>query len=119
MRFLGARFDPGPYQPGETIALTTYWRVTDAPEPRNLSVMGQLLTESGVLVNNTDGMGIPLNQWRKGDRIAQHHGIEIPSGTSPGTHYLQSGIYWLDTLERWTIADRGDRMVLGEVYVKP
>jgi hypothetical protein len=81
--------------------------------------MGQLLTEDGALVSNTDGLGVPLNQWHKGDRIAQHHAITIPDETPPGTYHLQSGAYWLDTLERWSIAGQGDRMVVGEVYVKP
>lgn len=119
LTFLGIQFDPGPYRPGDTIGLTTYWRITAAPEPRNLSVMGQLLTEDGALVSNTDGLGVPLNQWHKGDRIAQHHAITIPDETPPGTYHLQSGAYWLDTLERWSIAGQGDRMVVGEVYVKP
>ncbi len=119
LAFLGSRFDAGPYKPGSTLELTTYWRVVAHPELRNLSVMGQMITENGSLVNNTDGLGVPLNQWHQGDRIAQHHAIAIPEETPSGRYYLQTGVYWLDTFKRWVIANQGDRIVLGEVRVKP
>lgn len=117
--FLGAHFDPGPYRPGSVLGLTTYWHVTASPELRNLSIMGHLLAEDGSLVNNSDGLGVPVNQWHQGDDIAQHHAISIPLETPSGSYYLQSGAYWLDTFQRWSIADQGDRIVLGEVHVKP
>lgn len=117
--FLGARFTPGPYRAGDTVELATFWRVAAIPDLRNLSVMGHLLSAEGALVANADGLGVPLDQWRAGDIITQRHAIVLPADTAPGRYWLQTGLYWLDTLERWPIADAGDRILMGEIRVRP
>lgn len=117
--FLGARFDSGPYRPGDTVELATFWRVAAIPELRNLSVMGHLLTESGALAANADGLGVPLDQWRVGDVLTQRHAIALSAEAAPGRYWLQTGLYWLDTLERWQIAAAGDRILVGEIDVRP
>ncbi|MFP4394537.1 MAG: ArnT family glycosyltransferase [Anaerolineales bacterium] len=119
LAFEGARFNPGPYRPGDVVELATFWRVTAIPELRGLSVMGHLLADEGALVANADGLGVGLDQWRVGDLIVQRHVIAIPSQAAAGRYWLQTGVYWLDTLERWQIAGAGDRILLGEIDVRP
>ncbi len=116
--FEGARFDPGPYRPGDTVELATFWRVAAIPELRGLSVMGHLLAGEGALAANADGLGVGLDQWRVGDLIVQRHAIAIPV-EAEGCYWLQTGVYWLDTLDRWQIAAAGDRILLGEIDVRP
>ncbi len=117
--FLGVRFAPGPYRPGDVVELATFWRVAATPELRNLSLMGHLLSEEGALISNADGLGVPLDQWRVGDIITQRHAIALPAEIVPGRYWLQTGLYWLDTLERWPIAGPGDRILVGEIHVRP
>ncbi len=119
--FLGYRIDGYDYNPGDEIELCTFWRVKDAP-PRSLSLMAHLTGPDGVPIAVGDGLGVPVEQWQKGDIIAQRHRLIITEETPPGQYILQTGAYWLDTMERWPVllADgaTGDHIFLASVEVK-
>jgi len=84
--------------------------------------MAHLLAEDGRFITGNDGLGVPIDQWQPGDVIVQHHELELPPGTA-GRYYLQTGVYWSDSLERWGVLDRGlivgDRLLVGEIQVEP
>lgn len=80
----------------------TWWQVSDGPITRPLSIMAHLLTPDGQVLGMADGMGVPPVEWKAGDVIAQRHRFARPPEGIPV--WLRTGVYWLDTMERWQIA---------------
>jgi hypothetical protein len=105
----------------KAIELETVWQVESTPG-RPLSVMAHLLSADNRPVVTGDGLGVPVDQWQPGDVIVQRHTLTIPDATPPGAYWLQTGLYWLDTLERMPVKqsgnNTGDRILLTQVNVK-
>jgi hypothetical protein len=61
--------------------------------------------------------------WRSGDLIMQEHKLRLPKDVAPGTYWIETGMYRLDTLERYRILQEGqavgDRLLLTSIEVKP
>ncbi len=119
LTFLGYQvLSPSPKKPLE---VWTSWRV-EANPARLLSIMLHLVGADGVPIVVGDGLGVPVDQWQKGDVVIQRHLLDLPEGTPPGSYWLQTGVYWLDTLERWPVEREGqpvgDRLILSSVTVK-
>jgi len=115
--FLGYDLQSTSARPGEEIELWTFWQVTAVPA-RPLSIMGHLLGADGALVAVSDGLGVPVGQWRVGDVIAERHAFAVPVDVSPGPLTLRTGVYWLDSMERWEIPSAGgagDSLSLGTI----
>jgi len=100
--------------------LQTWWEV-NSPSARPFSLMGHLVDPAGHAVGIADGLGVPLTEMRQGDWFIQRHRF-LPTEEAvadPGALWLQTGGYWLDTMERWPVlADEeavGDRVVLTSV----
>jgi hypothetical protein len=67
-----------------------------------------------------DGLGVPIDQWRAGDVLVQRHRLLIPEGALPGNYQLQTGAYWLDTMERWTgTRGTGDEALFLRIEIEP
>jgi hypothetical protein len=83
--------------------------------------MAHLLGPDGVPVAVGDGLGVPVEGWQPGDIIVQRHRLSVPEDAPPGEYRLQTGAYWLDTMERWSLRDEygnlNDRLVLTTVEV--
>ncbi len=90
------------------IELRTYWRVKERPT-RPLSLMAHLVTPDGTTLDVGDGMGFTIDQWQPGDVIIQRHRLH---GDYHEGETFRIGGYWLDTLERWGIADSADDWVM-------
>jgi hypothetical protein len=101
LAFLGYAV-PDAAQPGDTVDVLTYWRVLARPS-RPLSLMLHLTGADGVPIAVGDGLGISIDQWQPGDVIVQRHQLLAPEGTPPGSYQLQTGAYWLDTMEQLTV----------------
>ncbi len=101
----------------ESIELHTYWRVT-APSARPLSLMAHLLDATGQPVAVADGLGVPVTSFVSGDVIVQRHRF-LNQEPLAGSYWIQTGAYWLDTLERWPVAVGeqvvGDRILLVQI----
>jgi hypothetical protein len=100
------------------VELRTYWRVDGKPD-RPLSLMAHLLAADGTLIATGDGLGVPIEMWQPGDVIVQRHRLALTEDGPSGPYWLQTGVYWLDTLERWPIVVDGqavgDRFFLTTV----
>jgi len=120
LRFLGHDVDQDAVGPGGETVLRTFWRVLQVPE-RPLSLMAHLIGAQGVPVAVGDGLGVPIEQWHPGDIIVQVHRLSVPQDTPPGRYRLQTGAYWLDTLERWPAhlqdGSSSDRLLLDEIVI--
>jgi len=94
-------------------------RGVDAP----LSIMAHLLDAQGRVVSGADGLGVPIETWQAGDMIVQAHWLNVPSDVAPGTYWIETGVYRLDTLERYRVLQQdqfvGDRLLLTAIEVAP
>lgn len=104
LAFLGYNMR-GPSQPDRLIEIETWWRVESVPS-RPLSIMMHLVGPDGTRIVG-DGLAIPLDQWQPGDIIVQRHRLPLPAGALAGEYQPLTGVYWLDTLERWTVMREG------------
>jgi 4-amino-4-deoxy-L-arabinose transferase-like glycosyltransferase len=119
LTFLGHTCDsPLPARPGRTVEIATWWRVDSLPE-RPLSIMLHLAGPGGGPVVVGDGLGVPIAQWRVGDVIVQRHSLALPTDAPPGEYTPTTGVYWLDTMERWSAAGTptGDPLALPTISV--
>jgi hypothetical protein len=88
---------------GDSLDVETWWQATGEPITRPLSIMAHLLTAQGATLQVQDGLGVSPDALQPGDILVQrHHFSRPPQGT---VLWLRTGAYWLDTLQRWPIAD--------------
>jgi hypothetical protein len=125
-----------PVELGETLSLLHYevvetpkdgvlevwttWLIRDVPT-RPLSLIGHLLGADERPVAVSDGLGVEPSQWQPGDVIVQRHAFTLPPELAAGTYWLQTGAYWLDTLDRLPVTGAPpdyDRLLLTEVEIK-
>lgn len=93
--------------PPDTVEIETYWRVEAVPA-RSLSIMMHLVGPGGDLVAIGDGLGVPIEYWQPGDIIVQRHRLSLPPDAPPGEYQPLTGVYWLDTMERWPVEVNGE-----------
>jgi len=105
----------------EEVDLETWWKVTER-QTRVLSIMAHLVRDDGVPIGVADGLGVPVETWQVGDVLVQVHRFSWTpdmGGERGERAWLQTGVYWLDTLERQKVMvsgqDVGDRILLGEI----
>jgi hypothetical protein len=119
--FLGFTLDRTQVVPGQTVILTTYWRVAQ-PMGRLTSIMAHLIAPDGHVSANGDGLGLPIEFWQPGDVIVQRHELAVPRDAPPGAYLAQTGVYTPEDLQRFKVESMGvasgDRLVLGSVEVK-
>jgi MFS family permease len=103
-----------------TFTLVTYWQVMDRPE-RPFSLMAHLVDTAGRPVAVGDGLGVSWDQLQPGDLLVQRHVLSAPCDLPAGRYWLQSGAYWLGTMERWRIEvqnlEVGDSVFLTEAVI--
>ncbi len=109
-----------PARPGQMVDMETWWRVERGPE-RPLSLMLHLMGPDGAPVAVGDGLAVPIEQWRAGDVLVQRHRLAVPEDAPAGAYSPVTGVYWLDTLERWPVEGPGgpigDQIVLDAIPV--
>ncbi len=90
----------------------SYWQVDGTPQ-RPLSIMAHRVGADGIPIAVQDGLAVPIDQWQPGDVIVQRHRLAA-EGMPSGVDWVEMGVYWLDTVERWTVAEEPgvDRLLL-------
>jgi len=120
LTLLGFELFGFPSRPGQTAEIETWWRVEEVPA-RPLSIMMHLVGPGGNPVIVSDGLAVPVDQWRPGDIIVQRHRLSIPADAPTGEYRPFTGVYWLDTMERWPVEidekPAGDQVPLPAVMV--
>ena len=92
------------YSQGETLEVETWWQVTEGPITRPLSIMAHLLASDGSVLGIADGLGVSPLTLATGDVVVQRHQFPRPPGDAEGAEsWLRTGVYWLDTAERWPV----------------
>lgn len=69
--------------------------------------MLHLVGPDGAPVVVGDGLGVPLEQWLPGDVLIQRHRLPLPSDAPSGEYVPQTGVYALETLERFPVMVNG------------
>lgn len=82
----------------------TWWQVTEGPIARPLSIIGHLLNGAGEMIGQDDGLGVSPVLWQPGDVVVQRHRFPLPLGNED--LWLRTGVYWLDTMERWPVVGK-------------
>ena len=118
------------------------------PVTRPLSIMAHLVDDDGNPAGVADGLGVPIEAWQAGDVIVQYHNFALnpnlwdnasdplaplpASGRGPTADgrggratadgrclWFQTGVYWLDTMERHAVSgpgqNTGDHILIGEI----
>ena len=98
LAFLGA----GVYRDAEMLDVETWWQGIGGPIARPFAVMGHLLTPEGQVIGQWDGLGISPLALGPGDIIVQRHRFLAPPA---GETWLRTGVYWTDTMQRWSVDD--------------
>lgn len=113
LTFLGAQNG----RHGEEHAISTRWLVNAAPGDRAFSIMGHLTTEMGEQVGVADGLGVHPAALQPGDIVVQRHRFHRDSEVE-ATVFL-TGAYWLDTLQRWSVAVTASEATPADVIRLP
>jgi hypothetical protein len=107
------------------LEVETWWRVTEGPVTRPLSLMAHLLTPEGQVLSVADGLGVSPVVWQAGDVIVQRHrfpGVLTRAAAGDegawGDWILRTGAYWLDTMQRWGVVAE-DGVVRDYVLLAP
>jgi hypothetical protein len=98
LSFLGIHSYPG----SDYWEIETWWQVNQGPISRPFSVMAHLTSGDGRALSVADGLGVSPLDLRAGDILVQRHRFARP--LEEADCWLRTGIYWLDTMERWPIA---------------
>jgi hypothetical protein len=88
---------------GEVLEVETVWEVSVGGIERPFSIMAHLLAPNGEPLGVADDLGISPLVLEAGDVFVQRHRFADPVGDEV---WLQTGAYWLDTLERWPVDGR-------------
>jgi len=92
------------YRDAKNLEVETWWQVSDGPITRPFSIMAHLLSAQGNVIAIADGLGVWPSVLASGDVFVQRHRFSLPDDVAAEV-WLQTGAYWLDTMERWAIQD--------------
>jgi hypothetical protein len=97
---------------GQLLAHLTWQAIVDMS--RDYTVYVHLLSGNGSLISQKDRPpdGYPTADWQPGEMVADTFQVPLPDNLEPGTYFIQSGFYYLPTLERL-----GEPLILGEIEV--
>lgn len=110
IELLGYQVSAAVALPGDTLTLTTWWRVREPIQPP-VSFFTHLVATDGTLVHASDGLGVPAEYWQPGMVIVQQHHLQIGDEIPPGSYTLAVGLYSLSTGERFPVSRSGERVI--------
>ncbi len=116
---------------GKVLQVTLYWQAQGEME-KDYTVFVHLLGDynpntASPLWGQQDGQpgegSYPTTAWEAGEVIVDTHRIPIQGGTPPGEYSLETGLYYLPTMQRLPIlggaGEGGDSIRLGSVQLDP
>jgi hypothetical protein len=94
---------------GDEIEILTAWDVIE-PTDRPLKIFIHTLDPSGQIAAQWDGLSLDPTTLEPGDTFVQRHRLNVPQIPQAA---LVVGVYDGETLERLTLADGRDRIMIG------
>ena len=107
IRLEGGTFLSDVVSQGDSVTAVTAWSVLQDGVPKSLSFFTHVLNQNGEIVGQQDGLGYPPHSWKEGDRFVQKHHVALNSDLPPGQYWLQFGLYWRETDQRWVAVRPG------------
>jgi hypothetical protein len=105
-------------EPGETIAVTLYWKV-QRPLTINYQVFAHVLRPDGTILAQSDKLNpgeFPTERWTLDKYVRDEHELEIPADAPPGEYRLSVGLWVAAEGWRLPVVDAaGEQM--GDNYV--
>jgi hypothetical protein len=127
IELLGYDLDPGPWQPGQAVALTLYWRPMVQPSGNN-KVFIHLMNAQGELVAQRDalplGGTVLTSQWSLDEVLTDPYTLSLPPDLPEGDYQLEVGMYRPETGERLAAVNGEgqrwlhDKIVLAQITVR-
>jgi 4-amino-4-deoxy-L-arabinose transferase-like glycosyltransferase len=119
---LGYELADARLSPGGEVHLVIYWRV-QGPVYEPLSSFVHLLDGQNNIVGQYDGFDAPPWHWEPGAVVAQVYRFPVGWDAQPGAHWLKTGLYNPQTMERLHVVDDagaslGDHLLLKEILVQ-
>ncbi len=116
VQLLGYSLAPvGEQHPGDALEVTLYWQATAAPT-HGYTVFVHLYRPDGQLAGQHDGppcaSECPTFSWVTGEILIDKHTLTIDPSTESGKYRLGVGMYDFITLERLTIPDTENNVIL-------
>ena len=110
----------GTAAPGETVAVTLFYRATAAPTANDIAfvhLLGPARADGSPLWAQADsepcGGGLPTGKWRAGDVVRDTVTLTIPADAPAGEYTLVTGFYsWPDLVRATVVEDGGDAVEL-------
>ena len=103
---IGYELDGGPFEPGSTIFVTTWWHA-NSPGEVLLSSYSHLMNGDRLEASG-DGLGVPPQMWQPGDVIVQRHTFKLRDDLLPGDYPLHVGLYSVENNQRYPLLTNGD-----------
>ena len=112
IQLTGAAISPASARPGETVAVTLQWQVTDPPN-RALTTFVHLGDPLNPPLAQGDGIPLggdyPTRLWAAGERFSDRYQLDIPADIVPGTYPVNIGFYDPSTGVRLPLNIDGER----------
>ena len=82
---------------------------------RSYTAFVHLLSPEGDLVTQLDRVpdGYLTSDWHENEIVIDTFGLPLPSELQPGSYVVQTGFYYLPTLERL-----GEPQILGDIIIR-
>jgi 4-amino-4-deoxy-L-arabinose transferase-like glycosyltransferase len=82
------------------LVVALYWQA-EAAMDRSYTAFVHLLDSNGSLIAQLDRppAGYPTSDWRPGEVVVDSYAVRLPPALAPGTYSLETGFYYLPTLE--------------------
>ncbi|MFN2130118.1 MAG: ArnT family glycosyltransferase [Anaerolineae bacterium] len=118
---LGYEVDRSSLQPGERLAVVTYWQVRARPAA-DVRLFVHLLGADGSFMGGEDRLDVWYEAWAPGDRFAQVQEVALDPGSAAGEAQIEIGWYDPQTMRRLSVvrngAAIGDRALLRPISVE-
>jgi hypothetical protein len=102
LALIGYRLESPNVARGESLDLTTYWRVIGALVPP-VAFFAHVTPDGTQIFGQYDGWGTAIRGLEIGDVIVQHVQVPIKLDAPTGAYRLQLGVYSPDTMTRWPL----------------
>ena len=107
MTLTGYSIFPATIHAGCKMDITLYWRA-EGPLLYDYTVFVHMVDSAGVIVAQGDSQprsgSYPTGLWLMGEQVSDTHAIEVPLDAEAKDHWIEVGIYRLDTGERLLIS---------------
>jgi len=125
MTLTGYSIYPATIQSGCNVDVTLYWRA-EGPLLYDYTVFVHLVDSAETIIAQDDSQprsgSYPTGLWLMGEEVSDTHSIAVPADAEAKDHWIEVGIYRLDTGERLLISGQDevqDHYRLGPFTLSP